>query len=408
MRVVIELLKQYVQQKTSCHTSGRFSEYCLEEYMSKEDYEAYVEYQDFARNYPLYQENDNCVQVNILNDYYEITAEDLSCPAYSCFGSSLGSVCSAYNQGNNTVELNICATGNMCDITADLSTNGTCTQTPQNQTPAYAGMKCTDSNQCLNSLCREGVCVGTAKGRSCTEAIECDVGLYCSTKHLCEPLVAAGSRTPCNDDTDCRLNSGCTYNAMKVGKCTPYFSVPNNFPVFCNSTGFQPLCQSTMCMQSQEGTIGTCIPAPSFNISTTPVLCSQDSDCVGSNGVTSFPGKCRCGYNPEGRRYCDLFPGDTAFTNYTKLLSQVMSLIPAAQLPCQTTRRFQPDCLALLQNHLPNHSPNQLLLAYYSALEAPVLQDNDMCVKTIYTPFYWSLIYPSTREDSSEVGFLIE
>jgi len=198
------------------------------------------------------------------------------------------------------------------------------------------------------------------------------------------------------------------------GMCVAYFSVPNYSPVYCLSTGYQPLCQSAMCLHRLGLNIGSCIPAARSGTYstpiTTPMLCTEDRGCVGSNGVqgSRFTSKCRCGYNSEGLSYCDLFPGDTAFVNYTKILKRVFSLIPAAQLPCQTTRRFQPDCLALLQNNTHTLQHNQLLLAYYNALEAPMLQNNDQCVKEIYTPYYWSLISPHTHstEDSNEAEFI--
>jgi len=63
-------------------------------------------------------------------------------------------------------------------------------------------------------------------------------------------------------------------------------------------------------------------------------------------------------------RHCDLFPGDTAFANYTQLLKRVISLIPA-------------------------------LLAYYKALEALCCRTM-VSVKKVCRPYYWSLISPHT------------
>ena len=235
---------------------------------------------DIAMNYPLYQQNDYCVQANILNSYYNITAGDLSCPAYLCYGTAFpGSVCSAYNQGNNTVELNKCARGDICSVPSELFTNGTCVEA-SSQPTLYAGESCDGPNQCIESSCVQNVCVGTASGKPCVQTIQCDIGLFCSPLNLCEPLLGVGSY--CFYDSDCQLNSGCNPYKQGVGVCTPYFSLPNNSPVACSATGYEPLCQSAMCLQTPGLPVGTCIPAASISPATTsPMQCLTDSDCVG-------------------------------------------------------------------------------------------------------------------------------
>lgn len=397
---VMQLMKTLIANDTSdCHTSGRFDSYCMATHMTAENYEKYVEYADLASNYPLYQQNDNCVQANILNDFYELTADSLSCPSYSCYGTAFtGSACTAFNQGNNTVELNVCAAGNVCSVSSQLLANSTCIQAPQNQPSLYAGMQCSSTSQCIESTCTNGVCVGTASGKACTDTTQCDVGLYCGPNLVCAPLLTAGS-SPCFADSDCELTSGCNFNAQMSGTCTTYFSVPNNAAVYCDSTGYQPLCQSAMCLHSLGLNIGTCIPAatsgaPGAGVST-PLMCNEDTDCVGYNGVqtTAFTSKCRCGYNPQGISYCDLFPGDSNYTYYTGLINKVMTETNGP-LPCQTTRRFEPDCLALIQNQTNSLTPNELLLAYYEAKEAPILKNNDPCTQQIFTSYYWPLVPP--------------
>jgi hypothetical protein len=37
--------------------------------------------------------------------------------------------------------------------------------------------------------------------------------------------------------------------------------------------------------------------------------CNTDSDCPASDGLTSA--KCRCGFNSNGTKYCDILPGDS-------------------------------------------------------------------------------------------------
>lgn len=387
---------------SDCHTSGRFSPYCLAIHFSPEDYERYMLNSDLAMNYPLYQRNDLCVQANILNNYYDITAEDLSCPAYLCFGSAFpDSVCSAYSQGNNTVELNMCAKGDICSVPSELFTNGTCVEA-SSQPTLYAGESCNGPNQCIESSCVKNVCVGIASGKPCEETSQCDAGLYCSDLHMCEPLIKAGSY--CLYDFMCQINSACHPNEQGEGICTPYFSLPNNSPVSCTASGYQPLCQSAMCLQGPGLQDGICIPAASIGpANASPIQCSADSDCVGYNGVheVAFTSKCRCGYNPQGLRYCDWLPGDTAYTNYTKLISKVLSQTKASNIHCQTTRRFQPDCLALIQKKTKWLAGHKLLLAYYRAMETPMIQNNDKCVQNIFTPYYWSLISQTFSTNNS-------
>jgi len=420
---VKKLTQQLINNDTSdCHTSGRFSAYCFATHLSAEDYESYVENADLASNYPLYVHNDYCVQANILNSFYDITADELSCPSYSCYGSALDqSFCTAFNQGNNTVELYTCATGNVCSVSSNIQANSTCIQTPQVQTSLYAGMTCTGPNQCIESTCTKGICVGTAFNQTCTDTTQCDVGLYCSANLVCEHLLTPGT-SPCYADTDCQLSSGCNFNAQMAGTCTAYFSVPTGSPVYCDSTGYQPLCQSAMCLHSLGLNVGTCISAAHSGAGTggsIPMMCKEDSDCVGFNGVqsTAFTSKCRCGFNPQGLKYCDLFPGDSNYTYYTGMINKIMADTNADQLPCQTTRRFEPDCLALIQNQTNSLTPNQLLLAYYEAKDAPILYNNDNCTKHIFTSYYWPLVQPyvppptppgpdpnPSHNDTAEVG----
>ena len=394
---VTALTKQLINNDTSdCHTTARFSPYCFATHLAPEEYDNYVDYGDLASNFPLYQNNDNCVQANILNSYYELSADQLSCPSYSCFGSPLsGSSCTAFNQGNNTVELQPCAAGNVCNTIADTVANSTCIQAPQNQPSLYAGMPCTSTTQCINSNCTQNVCVGTQLNQPCTDTSDCDVGLYCSPDLVCVALIEPGSPDHCYSDTDCQLTSGCNFNAQNEGICTTYFSIANNDTVYCDSTGYQPLCQTAMCQHSLGLNVGVCIPAAKSVVNNLPMECNEDSDCVGYNGLDTkaFTSKCRCGYNPTGTKYCDLFPGDSNYTYYAGLLNKVMSQ-SNGQLPCQTTRRFQPDCLALIQNQTNTLSTNELLLAYYEAKEAPILLNNDPCVQKIYTSYYWPLVQP--------------
>ena len=393
---VTQLTQKFLALDTSdCHTSARFSPYCFATHLSAADYDNYTQSLDIAGHFPEYQNNDYCTQANILNSYYELEAEDLSCPAYSCYGSPFtGSDCSAFNQGNNTLELRSCAAGNMCSVPDNILANGTCTQMPANQA-VYAGSSCNATTICTQSTCQNGVCKGTALGGNCNSASECDVGLYCFN-FKCTSLLPVG-KSPCYADTDCVLNSGCNFNSQLSGTCTQYFSLPLNSQVYCDSTGFQPLCQSGMCQHTLGLNIGTCIPAAKSGApgttTSTPMLCKRDSDCVGYNGVatTAFTGKCHCGYNPQGLSYCDLFPGDVNYTYYTGLLNKVMTQTNAGNLPCQTARRFQPDCLTNIESQMNSDEPNQLLVAYYQAKKAPYLVNNDNCVQQTFTSYYWSL-----------------
>ena len=386
---------------SDCHTSHRFSDFCFQKYLT-DDFASYRETVELATNFFLYQNNDNCVKANLLNDYYQLTAELLECPAYSCATNLGASQCAVFNQGNNTYELATCAGGNVCGVASLNVANVTCSAPPVPTAYLYPGDNCTAAAQCISGTCTGGLCVGVQVGKPCTDSSVCGINLYCSN-FVCATLIQANSVSACYADSDCVLTAGCNMANNMAGTCTSYFSLKNGAAVYCPTSGWQPLCQSNMCAHKTGLTVGQCVAAAT-SVSALPMQCHSDSDCIDSTGV--YTSKCVCGYNPTGTKYCTLFPGDVPFANYTRQVQSVITNTNSGNV-CQTTRRFEADCIMNIQRQT-NSDQSQLLSAFYYATMFPQLQRNDPCVQSLFTNEYWSIPQPIINNNTNNTSVGVE
>lgn len=141
---------------------------------------------------------------------------------------------------------------------------------------------------------------------------------------------------------------------------------------------------------------GACVE-PFASKEETPVKCEKDADCEGDSGEYLTNSKCECGYNSKGQSYCSLFPGDEEYQDF---YVRVKKWIKSKEIfLCNTERRFSNTCMSLLQ-YRPIYDKYQ----YYElrAKNFTARQDNDECVRMIYTRDYYEAKYTHDHDDFSE------
>jgi hypothetical protein len=115
-----------------------------------------------------------------------------------------------------------------------------------------------------------------------------------------------------------------------------------------------------------------------------PTLCAHDDDCASEpvDGVVYYT-ECTCGFNSDSNSYCGLFPGDGPAEDYIEALQSYIG--EAAINTCNTERRFEMECL---KYNYRMHYYN--ILTYFKTryYDYPLIQNNDDCVRAVYTLDY--------------------
>ena len=311
-------------------------------------------------------------------------AEGITCPAYSCSLVPFTNGTCIVNRGGNFA-LYPCASPNSYCPTNFSGSFSACQLPTPSPTPSlpYIGESCNSTHSCLQGECLNERCTGLAAGMKCVNNTVCDAGLRCS-QGKCSELMKEGS-WGCTSDVDCEVQSGCNFiNGRFFGLCTHYYSLLTGSQATDCTSGRSNLCHSTYCKPQ------TFSPYPLYFCIEAPVLergiavpCTDDRDCYGLSKPWLYEGKCRCGRNPQGTAYCDVFAGDLPGLNVRNTLRDIMQNSTAT---CHTTRRLTAPCYSVLSPLLATQlTHQQLFFTHY-----PLLQNNDKCVQSIYTDFYWS------------------
>jgi len=90
------------------------------------------------------------------------------------------------------------------------------------------------------------------------------------------------------------------------------------------------------CTVNEECKYGACVTGYCYNFESDhdyPHSCSDDNDCMSKKhkvyGIDSpdveVPGSCKCGKNPNGTKYCDLFNYDYYGKKYVELIADFVS-----------------------------------------------------------------------------------
>jgi hypothetical protein len=103
-----------------------------------------------------------------------------------------------------------------------------------------------------------------------------------------------------------------------------------------------------------------------------------------NGGNYTLTGDCECGYNNAGTAYCSLHPGDSIYQKYIQYYKKWAA--SSDVMKCNTFRRNAAYCRQSVWD-----SDDAELFEYYEAYTSmyPKLQNNDACVKAIYTNSFY-------------------
>jgi len=329
---------------------------------------------------------------------YSVEAEEaIVCSSYTCKLSTqefTSETCVYYDpSGNGTYYATNCTNVAYPYCPESAGKNSSCAIKPNPTNAAkWPGEKCVSNDDCSTYAtkgCIEGICRGSGVGESCTSQNNCDPGYHCANS-TCVLQLEIGEKG-CSEDGDCVNSAGCdiaTNAKPGTGVCVKYLSVEEYHRVqSCDPTYFNnSLCASYLC--GTQCYMSYCLPRlPSLN--QPPVACSSDSDCPSvTDPQYEMPlySQCKCGYNPEGKAYCGLFPGDTIYGKFLDKLSDYLA--SSALLYCNTERRFNPVCMKDWWG-----AKNMAIYSYYDTLikDYPDIQNNQDCVAEIFNTKYISI-----------------
>lgn len=317
-----------------------------------------------------------------------------SCTTFMCKPANQTmppNACIQFDNTTDTVYLQSCSSRTDNKTYCPSPTNGiaNCTVKPSNTVEsAWPGEKCTSNANCFSLNCspNTGLCIGLSQGSLCWTTASCGPGLICLggglfSRGTCTALQGVGGS--CTSQYQCMSNLGCNMTQQSTGVCTPYFSVPIGGTVTDCSSYSSLLCASGSCSQQGFNSIGTCMSPVTSSI-LPPHACQYNWDCVGTSGSLSFQSSCQCGYNPAGTSYCSPFLGDTVGRNSFYYLTRLMQNNLMQQ--CNTERRFNYNCIS----SLPITWGKSAIVFNMLFQNYPALQNNDNCIKDVYTAYYWS------------------
>jgi hypothetical protein len=400
--------EQYISHFASssvhnCHTESRWDESCFSRTLSSSNAYTLAKNKAYAKDYPRLQSDSDCIKTMFYREYGMITETKFITPSYACSKNVLGDSCIKYDFQTNQFQLKQCddkkygsGACNYAEAIKDPWQEITCSSTIETS-KSYPGEKCASTSDCLydvgDATCTDKVCKGRAQDSHCdlNDPYSCDLGLYCKQidkSITCQPLLKEADS--CNSEWECDYGLGCNFNSTDTttGSCKAYFSVANGAEVTCPVTGEQYLCQSAFC-EHVSGNYGKCVEAPK-SVKTTPMTCTQDSDCQGKNSSSVYTSKCRAGFNSSGAKYCDLFPGDSQGSNNKKY---VQTYINNSYLnKCQTALRFSENCLeqaAKLQYPKSESDALEVTQKIWTYKSVALYTKNDDCVKALFTRDYW-------------------
>lgn len=324
------------------------------------------------------------------------------CASYTCnqgtHSTDLLSTCLIYSekstsQGNYSVYTGIGCKNkylryNFCDLdhldVNDSSTyNVKCAYPTMNYSTLYPGESpCWDDGNCVSGTCVDYTCTGLKLGSACDFTYQCEPGLGCiyneqQNKTFCDDLIRP-NKEGCVTDFDCVNNAGCDYDSInQIGMCRPYFSIKPGALILKCEDSFSLLCESLQCQEINRQF--KCIK-PSVSKSL-PTLCSTSRDCVDKS--KKFYTQCQCGMNKDRKSFCLPFPGDSVSVKLIKSLKKWVA--SKSILACSSERRWDFNCMRKWEPKLYDRLRYDIL--HYKNFTA--IQDNQECVKEIFTYLYW-------------------
>ena len=332
------------------------------------------------------------VTANVINHHGDVIRQfqtqgsrvlrETICPSYHCTQEPLDEfMCGVYAPETHEYHLQRCPEGYFCAAAMNTESNMTCLPYKELVASTYPGSPCTSDADCQkrNHCNDQGVCQAGRQGDTCNIESACDPGYICYREEFdfyCTKQPDFGA--PCRgfiDDSICRNDAVCGMNT-----CVPWFSLPNGaytisaYAAYACASGFY----TTIPGRSD---IVICAKAPKSPASQLPRLCVPGSLCHSSDGQFSLP--CQCGLNPSGSSFCPLFPGDDLYQSYLSLL--------------KTYSKYLANCAFSAIGQLPCGAPEsvwkELNRRHVEVETWGLKEDNDDCVKEIFTSAYWDQTY---------------
>jgi hypothetical protein len=315
--------------------------------------------------------------------------EDMACDKYKCAPSGAivdYSTCGYYE--TDTYYLVPCQNQphnlTFCQATDPDSFNMTCTANPTSNEIAFPGEICTNLTKCFTGNCSSTNhrCTGLSAGATCGSDAQCAPGLFCNDE-VCGAQIPAGM-TGCYSSYDCVNSASCNMTRLGLGNCVRYFSVPEGGIVSDCEENTSFMCSSGSCKPFGKKSLATCVKSIR-SMAYVPKTCDNSGDCIGQTDSDYVEGKCSCGVNGEGSAFCELFPGDPAGIHLRSLYTEFIQ--KGYNGVCNTARRYSTECI--LSSNYPKKEELAIAALYYEFF--PQLQNNDVCVKSIFNHQYWDL-----------------
>lgn len=325
------------------------------------------------------------------------------CMKYKCYSGSEpvpNDTCGWVDSADSKlINLQLCSddTNVYCDVPSTASSkNTTCTsyQTPDRK-QGNPGDLCDVDAECVGaSYCSSRVCTGFPLGAHCTSHNQCDAGLYCDVTEKCQAQKYSGDE--CTSDEECRNSLGCDKAINEIyGVCVNYYSLGVGAKVkqcILDVTEYKNnLCVTGVCEPDVPGVFGsgtcgqtyTSTMSPSQSL---PIACTSDKDCIGygsSDSSQTKHGKCSCGMNKSGQKYCELWSGDSAAAQVRDILKR--HIIADYTFFCHTESRWDEACFTrtLTSGSVLSLIANKMLVENY-----PRISVSEACVQSIYMRKY--------------------
>ena len=308
-----------------------------------------------------------------------------SCTRYSCTHESLEKSQCEYSYSNH-VFLKPCTSKIASYCEKSETGNSTCTRPIDDANSKEVGEKCYYNPECSEHAdfgCKVGICKGFSdldEDYECQNSFYCQPGFYCN-KARCIDQISIG-KSGCITDFECMNQATCD-----GGFCVPYQLLKVGEETRSCQYGVNYACESLLCYTDYFGK-SFCMDKPKRKLNS-PIKCLVNEDCTSLSdevsGIT-IEGKCSCGLNENGDKYCELVPGDDEYSKYIELLKAWRN--SKAILKCNTMARDNVSCK---KDWWDYESTVKLLYYEQTVKKYPKLQNTSYCVEAVYLKDYFEL-----------------
>lgn len=300
-------------------------------------------------------------EIEVLTDLFPVfELADInfgSCPAYTCKQSNQDfspETCVYFDSPTSTYYGKKCSDKTkICSKLKDQ--NSTCVIKPVISNNKWPGERCSTSNDCsiYGPSCTNNTCQGSEKNETCLDDNYCNPGLKCEYsmgQGKCTPQILFDEKG-CDNDYDCVNGAGCMISVdPQNNTCVPYFSLPPGSSIYQCAEGYSNLCSSGTCTLKNEADPDEYACTILLkNPNSIPDSCSLVDPCFSTADDFFTPGykissPCSCAWNINRTSYCDLFPGDAPYLQYTA--HHLKWLKSPAINSCNTIRREASECIS--------------------------------------------------------------